>query len=148
MEEELPFELYKKHKSKTIYGWKRRGLIETEGTILEIYEGYIRASNCELCGNPFKSLTDRCMDHCHETGKFRNIVCNKCNLCKSDRKCNTNTGEKYISKCISKESKQGFSYRVQIWRDGKNVLSTARQILEEAIEVRDKFIVEHPEYFK
>jgi len=146
--DELPFELKRRHKSDTIYQWKKSGLIETDEMILEIYEGSIRASNCELCGNAFKSLRDRCMDHCHETGKFRNIVCNKCNLQKSDRKVTSNTREIYISKCKSKNYKQGFYYIIQIFRNGKYVLSTTTQTLEEAIEVRDKFIAEHPEYFK
>ena len=102
MEEDLPFELYKNHKRKTIYGWKRRGLIETDEMILEIYEGCIRTSNCELCGKAFKNSRDRQMDHCHETGKFRNIVCRKCNQCKSDKKINSNTGQRYIYKVESK----------------------------------------------
>jgi len=147
MSEELPFELFKYHKKNTINRWKTSGLIETDETILEIYEGYIRASHCELCGNPFKSSKDRCMDHCHETGKFRNIVCNKCNVCKSDKKFNNNTGYRYISKKKSKGCKQGFYYSIQISRNGKYVFTKATKTLEEAIELRDKFIAEHPEYF-
>jgi len=148
MEEDLPFELTKFHKRKTIYDWKRRGLIETDEMILEIYEGCIRAKNCELCGNPFKNSRDRQMDHCHETGKFRNIVCRKCNQCKSDKKINSNTGERYIYKIKDKTYKQGFCYKIQIERNCKWVLNTKRKTLKEAIELRDKFIEENPEYFK
>ena len=148
MSDELPFELPKKHKYNTIYKWKYKGLKEPDETILEIYEGSIMASNCELCGNPFKSLRDRCMDHCHVTGKFRNIVCNKCNLCKSDKKFSNNSGHKFIYKCKSKHCKQGFYYQIIITRNHKKVLSKATQTLEKAIEIRDKFILENPEYFK
>jgi len=148
MSELLPFELKKYHKRLTLYNWKRIGLKETNEKILEIYEGSIRASHCELCGNAFKSLRDRHMDHCHETGKFRNIVCRKCNLSKIDKKFNNNTGEIYICKCKSKSCKQGFYYQLEIWRDGKWVLNKTTQTLEEAIEVRDKFISENPQYFK
>jgi len=148
MEEDLPFELGKYHKTHTKINWKRRGLIETDEIIEEIYEGSIRASNCELCGNAFKSLRERCMDHCHITGKFRNIVCRKCNACKSDKKFNNNTGERYISKIKSKDYKQGFCYKIQIKRNRKWVLTKSTQTIEEAIEIRDKFIEEHPEYFK
>jgi len=145
---ELPFELPKYHKTFTICQWKRNGLIETDEMIEEIYQKYIRASHCELCGNPFTSSRNRHMEHCHETGKFRNIVCTKCNSHKSDRKCNTNTGERYISKRKDKNYKQGFYYQIQIYRNGKWILRKTILILEEAIEVRDKFILENPEYFK
>ena len=142
---DMPFELYKYHKSNTIWTWKRNGLIETNEMIEEIYIRCIWASHCELCGNAFTNSKDRQMDHDHSTGKFRNIVCQKCNLGKSDKKFNNNTGERYISKCISKSCKQGFYFEIKIERNGKRVLSTKRKTLEEAIEVRDKFIEEHPD---
>ena len=72
-----------------------------------------------------------------------NIVFNKCNNYKSDRKINSNTGERYISKIISKKSKKGFYYRIQIYRNSKYVLSKSAKTLEEAIEIRDKFIAEN-----
>jgi len=147
MDEDLPFELPKRHKSYTIYNWKKNGLKENEETIVEIYEGSIRTSNCELCGKAFTNLKDRHMDHCHETGKFRNIVCNKCNHHKSDIKINSNTGERYISKIISKKSKKGFYYRIQIYRNDKKVLCKTTLTLEEAIEIRDKFLAENPDLF-
>ena len=146
--EDFPFELKKRHKSYTIYNWKKNRLIETDERILEIYEGYIRASNCELCGNPFKSLRDRQMEHCHETGKFRNIVCIKCNACKSDRKLRiNNTGHRFISKTPDKTYTQGFSYRIRITRNCKCILNKRKKTLEKAIEIRDKFLAENPELF-
>jgi len=147
MDEELPFELYKKHKTITIWNWKKNGLVETNEMILEIYEGSIRTSNCELCGNPFKNLKDRQMDHDHLTGKFRNIVCQNCNRCKSDKKFSTNTGERFITKVLDKNYKQGFYYTIRISRNSKLVLCKCVKTLEEAIEVRDEFILENPEYF-
>lgn len=148
MEEKFPFELRKYHKTLTINNWKYKGLKETDETILEIYEGYIRCSNCELCGNPFKSSRDRHMDHCHTTGKFRNIVCRKCNFCKIDKKLRlTNSGHRFIYKVKDKNYKQGFCYQIRIWRNSKYVLDTTRKTLEEAIEIRDKFIEEHPNLF-
>ncbi len=152
MEEELPFELGKYHKYKTIFKWKSRGLLETDETIVEIYEGYISASNCELCGNPFKSSRNRHMDHDHATGTFRNIVCSKCNTCKIDKKINSNTGERYIYKTKDKKyykykTYYYYYYAIQIERNNKKVLDKRTKTLEEAIEVRDKFIAEHPEYF-
>jgi len=147
MSEELPFELPKRHKNNTIHKWKSRGLIETYEKIVEIYNRYIWASHCELCGNPFKSSRDRQMDHDHTTGKFRNIVCNKCNQCRRDLKCSSNTGELYITKTIRKDYTDGVCYEINIRRNGKRVLGTRRATLQEAIEVRDKFIAENPQYF-
>jgi len=146
--EELPFKLAKCHKPKSKYQWKKRGLIFTEEEFQEIYNRYIWASHCELCGNAFKSSSNRHMEHCHATGKFRNIVCTKCNAWKSDIKIVSNTGEMFISKVKSKRYNQDFHYRIQIIRDDKFVLSKITKTLEEAIEIRDKFIAEHPEYFK
>jgi len=147
MDEDLPFELRKNHKYDAIWHWKKNGLKEDEETILEIYEGYIRASNCELCGNPFKSSRDRQMDHCHVTGKFRNIVCKNCNNRKSDKKINSNTSERYIYKVKDKRYKQGFFYQIRIYRNGKWILDKSTQTLQEAIEVRDKFLEENSDLF-
>ena len=144
---ELPFELRKYHKTRTKYDWKRNGLKEDEKTILEIYEGYIMSSNCELCGEAFKSSRDRHMDHDHKTGKFRNIVCTKCNSRRIDNKTFNNTGYMYISKVKKKTYKQGFCFTVRIKRNGKFILNTTRKTLEQAIEVRDKFIEDNPDLF-
>ena len=146
-EEELPFELPKYHKTHTTRNWKKQGLIETEEMIDKIYECYIRSSNCEICGKAFKSSNDRQMDHDHETGKFRNIVCCKCNCYRKDYKVYSNTGYKCISKTKNERYKQGFCFRVRIYRNGKYILESARKTLEEAIELRDKFIQENPNIF-
>ena len=68
----------KYHKSMTIYNWKYKGVINDN--LEEIYETYINTMQCNHCGKVFKKLRDRCMDHCHETGLFRKIVCQRCNV--------------------------------------------------------------------
>ena len=88
------------------------------------------------------------MEHCHKTGKFRNIVCTKCNHYKSDRKpTKNNTGERYISKIKHKKYTQGFCFEIKITRNDKKLLQKQRKTIEDAIEVRDKFLEEHPEIF-
>ena len=87
------------------------------------------------------------MDHNHETGQFRNIVCRKCNFCKSDKKFNTNTGERFIFKVKSKSYIQGFYYQIKIKRNGKWVLNKTKKNLKDAIELRDKFLAENPNLF-
>ena len=35
---------------------------------------------CQHCNKAFKKSSDRCLDHNHETGLFRKIVCRGCNV--------------------------------------------------------------------
>jgi len=144
---ELPFELRNYHKVHTLHNWKRKGFKETNEKINEIYEKYIRSSKCELCGKVFESSKDRQMDHNHETGKFRNIVCNKCNHNRKDNKSFSNTGFRWICKIENKRYKQGFCFINNIQRNGKNIFYRKRKTLEQAIKVRDKFIEENPDLF-
>tara|TARA_R100000541_G_scaffold26205_1_gene35744 strand:- start:49 stop:381 length:333 start_codon:yes stop_codon:yes gene_type:complete len=64
--------------------WRRRGLIETDQyTFDELYETYLYHTNCEECKVELtigkRCSTSKCLDHDHETGKFRNILCHACN---------------------------------------------------------------------
>ena len=61
----------------TINNWKRRGIICDDYD--KIYEEYINTTECKLCNMTFKDSTDRCLDHDHETGLIRNIICRPCN---------------------------------------------------------------------
>ena len=64
-------------KYRTIINWKSRGLIYDDYD--ELYEIYIKTINCNHCNKEFKNSRDRCMDHDHNTGLFRKIVCQTCN---------------------------------------------------------------------
>jgi len=117
---ELPFELRKQHKANMVYTWRKRGLKETKEFVVELYNRYIVATHCELCNKEFETSSDRCMDHNKETGKFRNIVCTKCNILKHDRFNKNNTsGYKGISKKIDNHCKQGFRWLFQAMVNGK-----------------------------
>ena len=62
---------------------KRTGLICDD--IDALYEYYINTTHCEKCNvelfNGKKTIsTKKTMDHCHITGKFRNVLCSGCNV--------------------------------------------------------------------
>ena len=145
----LPFELRKYHKSRTKSSWKSIGMkFRDDGHFKFVYNEFIHATNCELCNKLFSKSRDRQLDHDHETGEIRNIVCNKCNSHKKDnKKKQSNTGEDYISKCKDKNYKNGYMFKIQIVRDKQNILKKVRKSLEDAIIVRDEFIANHPEIF-
>lgn len=70
----------KEKKRFTIKNWKQRGLKLHGYTYDEVYEYYLETNNCEVCN---KDLTiggqQKSMDHCHESGCFRWILCSSCN---------------------------------------------------------------------
>ena len=68
----------KRHKTITIYNWKRNGLIYHDFD--NLYETYIKTMECTHCKKEFKNTKDRHLDHCHETGLLRKIVCQGCNV--------------------------------------------------------------------
>ena len=70
-------------KNSKIYMWKKMGLICREGeTYNDIFNKVQNITNCELCNillTTGLSKTARCMDHDHDTGYFRKVLCNQCN---------------------------------------------------------------------
>ena len=66
----------KRLKSLRINNWKRRGVI---GNIEELYDKWINAIECERCGYVFTDTKNKCLDHDHDTGLFRFILCCNCN---------------------------------------------------------------------
>ena len=69
-------------KSQRIKNWKKSGLICNDFD--KLYDYYINCCNCEECnvelieGN--YGANKKVLDHDHKTGKFRNVVCNTCNV--------------------------------------------------------------------
>ena len=68
-------------KMNRIKNWRRIGV--DRGYDFEIiYDIYINTTACDLCGITFtngKGARSKCLDHNHETGEIRNIVCMTCN---------------------------------------------------------------------
>ena len=76
------------------------------------------------------------MEHNHETGEFRNICCQRCNMWKADKAVKNITWDKSRNK-----------HKVQIRRNYKNVLQKRCETEEEALEVLNEFILDNPHYF-
>ena len=137
----LPFPLYKKHKSNCKTDWKRNGMIFVDDAHFEyVYDEYIHATHSDLCNKVFLKTQDRQLDHCYDTCEPRNVVCCRCNLTKKDRKIINGN----ISKCEDNRAKNGYSFHINIMRDGKRILNTTRNTLEKAIKCRDVFIAANP----
>jgi len=60
-----------------IKNWKHRGLIYHDYE--DLFEVYRKTLNCQHCNKEFKNKIDRHLDHNHENGLFRKIVCQRCN---------------------------------------------------------------------
>lgn len=58
--------------------WKHMGV---KGDLNELYDIWLNASECENCGCILNECfsSRKCLDHCHITGNFRNILCHNCN---------------------------------------------------------------------
>lgn len=76
------FKTDKGKKSNRINTWKNYGVIHNDFN--QLYDYYINCKNCEECkieliegnyGNNKKVL-----DHDHDTGIFRNVLCHTCNV--------------------------------------------------------------------
>ena len=70
-------------KSNRISNWKQRGVKCDDFDAL--YEKYLNTKNCEncdveLCDDVKINGNSKCLDHDHETGVFRNVLCNYCNV--------------------------------------------------------------------
>jgi len=137
---DLPFELKPYHKAITKYTWKKRGLLMDN--FEEIYNKYIYATHCELCNKQFTKTIDRQMEHCHETGEFRNIVCMGCNQRKADVKLKSNNTSGYKGICKQKDTtcKQGFIWQFSVYINGK------RKTIKQSVDL-DK-LVEFAEQWK
>tara|TARA_R100000951_G_scaffold51889_1_gene43713 strand:+ start:84 stop:500 length:417 start_codon:yes stop_codon:yes gene_type:complete len=56
--------------------WRNMGVNDVND---EMYDKYINTHCCDVCSKDFKDSRDRCLDHDHDTGDFRQILCRACN---------------------------------------------------------------------
>ena len=114
---ELPFELSKDHKKNAVSAWKHRGLIHDDYDAL--YQAYIYATNCDLCGIEFKNKTQRQMNR------------------------NRDSGYTGICKEMVKGSKQGFTWKFLVSIDGKRTLIKTSVDKEKLIKFADKWKIDN-----
>jgi hypothetical protein len=69
-------------KVKRISNWKRWGVINDDYNAL--YDYYKNCKNCEECNieliEGYFGNNKKCLDHDHQTGLFRNVLCHICNV--------------------------------------------------------------------
>ena len=146
---ELPFELLgKDHKTTTKWNWKNYGMIfDNEEHFETIYQAYIYATHCDRCRKPFKSTKDRQLDHNHETGEVRDIICRSCNYLRKDKlKSNNTSGYTNIFKAFYKSVKQGFIWRFRVNINGKVKTIKSSIDKDKLIEFAEKWYEEN-DYF-
>ena len=78
------------------------------------------------------------MDHCHDFHHFRNILCHMCN------KWRRNSA--FISNHWNTQ-KNKYKYEIHVRRNGKSILCTNRNTLEEAEQVLLEFKINNDFYF-
>jgi len=124
------------HQQMTIRNWKKYGLICREGeSYQDIYSFVMSIEKCNLCNIKFNNENHsqkRCMDHDHNTGYFRQVLCRRCNK-QYDKepqklKKNNKLGHMFISRNITKNKSgnysMGFRYeRVGFKRKGSTSLT-------------------------
>ena len=64
------------HKYTCIKNWTAKGVI---GDYDVLYEKYMTTTKCEVCNKEFTDKKKRCLDHDHDTGEFRYVLCASCN---------------------------------------------------------------------
>ena len=87
--------------------WKYNGLIcDTRDDYELIYIRWLDSERCEECNKPYTTKNKKCMDHNHENGVFRNILCHPCNV---NRRLKINTSG--IPNISWDKNRNGWQYR-------------------------------------
>ena len=120
-------EYRKNYKYYITYRWVIQGL---KTDFMEaVYCKYMNSKGCDKCGHDF-SYYKKCMDHCHKTAAFRNILCHACN---SNDNCKNTSGVPNIS--FTKRNKR-WKYKKAI---KKVIYEKSFKTKQEAIDYKTQF---------
>jgi len=64
-------------KTHRMSAWRLSGVNNVND---ELYDYFMSCDKCEACGGEFSENNKKCLDHNHETGDFRYVLCTKCNV--------------------------------------------------------------------
>jgi Autographiviridae endonuclease VII len=70
-----------RHPGRRLESVRKHHLQKTYGLTLEAYEGLLetQGGGCAVCGATSSGKRSLSVDHCHETGAVRGILCGNCN---------------------------------------------------------------------
>ena len=77
-------DILKKHNTPDMARQKRaRKLEQKYGLSISEYDDLVdmQGGRCAVCGGEPGVEKSLCVDHCHETGKIRGLLCSRCNRC-------------------------------------------------------------------
>tara|TARA_R110000803_G_C11709689_1_gene286735 strand:+ start:42 stop:446 length:405 start_codon:yes stop_codon:yes gene_type:complete len=123
-------------KSKAKHNWLKYGLNPED--FEKAWFEYCNSTNCDWCKRGYKSERDKQMDHCHDEGHFRNILCKTCNMWRHQG----NNINKYWHKQRNK-----YIYEIKVVRNKNYILNKSRSTLEEAEQILLEFKKNNGFYF-
>jgi hypothetical protein len=107
---------YAKNKIKALEYNRKRNYGITREQVRELSQ----KKDCEICGKKNLLGLDHCFDHDHKTGKFRGILCRKCNTALGslgDTIWHLRRAIRYLQKTSHKNSEKQ-EFQIEIFRTG------------------------------